>query len=296
MPTLDGFFIRDRLARIGAMPSLRVKIRFEKHPVLGQALGRRVDLRDFFLLLKGAQAPIQMRSNINRRLRRLALFSACAALSMICGLGPTPWAADENRPLQNGQVHRTILVLGDSLAAGFGLEPDQAFPALLQRKIDTSGLNCSVVNAGVSGDTTASGLRRIDWLLKRRVDVLLVELGGNDGLRGIVPEATKTNLQNIIHRTQQKYPDVKIVIAGMQMPPNMGADYVERFSRIFPELSKENKAVLIPFLLEGVGGRDELNLPDGIHPTAAGQEIVAENVWKVLKPLLSKAKPEESKQ
>lgn len=215
---------------------------------------------------------------------------------MICGLGPTPCSADENRPLHNGQAHRTILVLGDSLAAGFGLEPDQAFPALLQRKIDTSRLNCSVVNAGVSGDTTASGLRRIDWLLKRRVDVLLVELGGNDGLRGIVPEATKTNLQGIIHRTQQKYPDVKIVIAGMQMPPNMGADYVERFRRVFPELSKENKAVLIPFLLEGVGGRDELNLPDGIHPTAAGQEIVAENVWKVLKPLLSNAQREVSKQ
>jgi acyl-CoA thioesterase-1 len=131
-------------------------------------------------------------------------------------------------------------------------------------------------------------LRRIDWLLKRRVDVLVLELGGNDGLRGIPPAATRTNLQAIIDRTKQKYPQAQVVIAGMQMPPNMGDEYNEAFKKIFPELATANRAALIPFLLEGVGGKPELNLPDLIHPTAEGHRIVAENVWKILKPVLEK--------
>ena len=144
-----------------------------------------------------------------------------------------------------------------------------------------------IVNAGVSGDTSAGGLRRIDWLLKRRIDVLILELGGNDGLRGLTPDVTKSNLQAIIDRAKRHYPRVQIVVAGMQMPANMGADYVSRFRKIFPELASENEAALIPFLLDGVGGKPELNLPDQIHPTMEGQRIVAENVWTVLKPLLS---------
>lgn len=184
---------------------------------------------------------------------------------------------------------RTILILGDSLAAGAGLDPDEAFPALLQKKIDEASLKYDVVNAGVSGDTTAGGLRRIDWLLRRKIDVLILELGGNDGLRGIPPPSTLTNLQTIIDRTRAKYPDVKIVIAGMQMPPNMGEEYTIAFRQIFPDLAKRNNASLIPFLLEGVGGKPELNLPDQIHPNPEGHRIVAENVWKVLGPVLSPA-------
>jgi len=181
---------------------------------------------------------------------------------------------------------KTVLVLGDSLAAGNGVDPAEAFPALLQTKIDAAKLPFTVVNAGVSGDTTAGGLRRIDWLLKRRVDVLLLELGGNDGLRGIAPEATRTNLQAIIDKTRAKYPDAKVVVAGMQMPPNMGADYATKFRDIFPAVAKANGAALIPFLLEGVGGQPELNLPDQIHPTAKGHAVVAATVWKTLEPVL----------
>lgn len=186
------------------------------------------------------------------------------------------------------QTGPTILILGDSLAAGFGLDLSEAFPALLQKKIDDAGLKFSVVNAGISGDTSAGGLRRIEWLLKRRVDVLVLELGGNDGLRGIPVAATRTNLQAIIDRTKQKYPQAQIVIAGMQMPSNMGAEYTAAFAKVFPDLAKANKAALVPFLLEGVGGKPELNLPDMIHPTAEGQKLVAENVWKVLKVVLEK--------
>ena len=181
---------------------------------------------------------------------------------------------------------KTIVVLGDSLAAGLGLDRDQAFPALLQKKIAAAGLNYTVVNAGVSGDTSADGLSHIDWLLKRKIDLLILELGGNDGLRGIPPAVTKTNLQAIIDRLKQKHPGAQTVIAGMQMPPNMGEEYNAAFVRIFPELAQANRAALVPFLLEGVGGRREFNQPDRIHPTAEGHKIVAENIWKVLRPLL----------
>src|SRR5436190_9432373 len=168
---------------------------------------------------------------------------------------------------------RTVLILGDSLAAGYGVDLDEAFPALLQKKIDAAGLKYEVVNAGVSGDTTAGGLRRIDWLLRRKIDVLVLELGGNDGLRGISPATTRTNLQTIIDRTKAKYPEVKVVVAGMQMPPNMGQEYTAAFRTIFPEIAATNKAVLVPFLLEGVGGKPELNQPDQIHPNPEGHRI-----------------------
>jgi len=181
---------------------------------------------------------------------------------------------------------KTILVLGDSIAAGYGLDPDEAFPALIEEKVTAAGLNYKVVNAGVSGDTTAGGLRRINWLLKQSVDVIVIELGGNDGLRGIEPEETAKNLQGIIEKVRQKYPAAKIVIAGMQMPDNMGTEYVTKFRELFPRIAKENRAILVPFLLEGVGGKSELNQPDRIHPTAEGHRIIAETVWKVIKPLL----------
>lgn len=183
---------------------------------------------------------------------------------------------------------RTVLVLGDSIAAGFGLDGNEAFPALLQKKIEQAGWNFEVVNAGVSGDTSAGGLRRIDWVLKRKCDVLILELGGNDGLRGLPVEAMQQNLQAIIDRTRAKYSQVQILVAGMQMPPNLGADYARDFQEAFVRLAQKNKATLIPFLLEGVGGRADLNLPDRIHPTVEGHKIVAENVWKHLRPVLQK--------
>ena len=180
-----------------------------------------------------------------------------------------------SEPPPKGSELQTIVILGDSLAAGYGLDLSEAFPALLQKKVDEAGLKFSVVNAGLSGDTSSGGLRRIDWLLKRRVDVLVLELGGNDGLRGIPVAVTKTNLQGIINRTKQKYPQARVVVAGMQMPPNMGAEYNAAFEKIFPDLAKANDAALVPFLLEGVGGKPELNMPDMIHPTAEGQKVVA---------------------
>jgi acyl-CoA thioesterase-1 len=142
----------------------------------------------------------------------------------------------------------------------------------------------------VSGDTSAGGLRRINWYLRRRIDVLILELGGNDGLRGVPPAATRTNLQAIIDTAKKARPNMKIVIAGMRLPPNLGQDYTGAFEKIYPALARENRAALVPFLLEGVGGRPELNATDQIHPTAEGHQIVAENVWKILKPLLD-AKP-----
>lgn len=188
----------------------------------------------------------------------------------------------------NANTRKRILFFGNSLTAGFGLEPQQAFPALIQGKIDSLAWNFEAVNAGLSGETSAGGRSRILWLLQQPVDVLVLELGANDGLRGIDLRDTEANLQAIIDLTRAKYPEVQIVLAGMQVPPNLGQQYVEQFRALFPRLAERNGAALIPFLLEGVGGRPELNLPDGIHPTAAGHRMLAENVWRVLKPVLQK--------
>ena len=182
---------------------------------------------------------------------------------------------------------KRIVILGDSITAGYGLDPSEAYPALLQKKIDQENLPYSVSNAGVSGDTTAGGLRRIAWAMSKGADVLVIALGGNDGLRGISPEETKKNLLGIAEKARTKNPKIQILIAGMQMPDNMGPDFTVRFKAIFPEAAKESKSTLIPFLLEGIGGIEKFNQPDGIHPTAEGQEVVAENVWKVLRPTIS---------
>ena len=179
-----------------------------------------------------------------------------------------------------------ILFLGDSITAGHGLDLSQAYPALIQEKINARGWRFQTVNAGQSGDTSAGGLSRLDWLLKNRVEILILELGANDGLRGLPVETTGKNLQRIIDRTREKYPQAKVIIAGMKVPPNMGRAYGDRFEAMFADLAKQNGAPLIPFVLEGVGGERELNLADGIHPNAKGQEIVAANVWKVLEPVL----------
>lgn len=181
---------------------------------------------------------------------------------------------------------KTVVFFGDSLTAGFGVDPDESFPALIRQKIDAAGLPWRVVNAGLSGETTSGGLRRLDWILRQPVDILVLELGGNDGLRGIPPETSRVNLQAMIERTRAKYPGCVVVLAGMQMPPNMGADYQRAFAAIFPELAERHRTPFIPFLLEGVGGVPELNLADGIHPNPRGHQIVAETVWKTLEPLL----------
>ncbi len=185
------------------------------------------------------------------------------------------------------EPQRNLVVLGDSIAAGYGVEADEAFPSILQEKIDAAHLKYHVINAGVSGDTTAGGLRRISWVLKRPVDVLVIELGGNDGLRGINPEETEKNLQSIIEKTKAQNGSAQIVVAGMQMPASMGADFAKKYREVFAEVARKNNAPLIPFLLAGVGGRPDLNQSDRIHPTAQGHRIVAENVWKVIEPLLA---------
>ena len=184
------------------------------------------------------------------------------------------------------QTTKNILFFGDSITAGFGVDPDKAFPKLIQDRIDKLGWDYKVTNGGVSGETSAGGLRRIDWVLGRKYDVMILELGGNDGLRGIDLASTRDNLQQIVEKAQTKYPNMVIIIAGMQVPPNLGVDYTKDFASIFPELASKNNLDIIPFILENVGGIKELNQPDGIHPTVEGHKIVAKTVWEKIKPIL----------
>jgi acyl-CoA thioesterase-1 len=181
-----------------------------------------------------------------------------------------------------------IVAFGDSLTAGYGLNPDDSFTALLQRKLDENGYRYRVVNAGVSGDTSAGGLRRIDWSLEGDVKFLILELGGNDGLRGLPIAEMKKNLAQTIERAQAR--GVTVILAGMEAPPNMGVEYTREFRQAFRDLAKQYETPLIPFFLEGVGGRAEYNQPDGIHPNAEGEKVMTENVWRVLEPALSKEK------
>lgn len=181
---------------------------------------------------------------------------------------------------------KTILFFGNSLTAGYGLEPDQAFPALIQERIDSLNLPYKVINAGVSGETTAGGKGRIDWLLKQPVDVFVLELGANDGLRGIKTEETYSNLKAIIEKVRSKNPEVEILLAGMQIPPSMGQKYTQDFREVYTRLAEEEQVELIPFLLEGVAGNRDLNQGDGIHPTVEGQKILADNVWAILEQVI----------
>ena len=181
---------------------------------------------------------------------------------------------------------KTILFFGNSLTAGMGLDPQEAFPALIQDRIDSLGYLYTVINSGLSGETTASGKNRLDWVLKQQVDVFVLELGANDGLRGIPLSETRRNLQDIIDRVKGKNADTVIILAGMMIPPNIGLDYSKEFQSIFPTLADENDVLLIPFILQDVAGNPELNQRDGIHPTIEGQKIVANNVWLVLNEVL----------
>lgn len=218
-----------------------------------------------------------------RPLRLLALTLLAFALTTLprgFSAGPTPARSAEPR---------TIVFFGDSLTAGYGLEEPaaEAYPALIRKKIDAAGLPWRVVNAGLSGETTSGGARRIDWILRQPIDVFVLALGGNDGLRGIEPAISRASLQRIMDRVREKNPAAQIVLAGMMMPPSLGADYVHEFAAMYPALAKKNSAGLIPFLLAGVAGDPALNQPDQIHPTAQGQAVVAETVWKAIQPLLT---------
>jgi len=212
----------------------------------------------------------------------IMLFSSCSD-------NKKPTASDQNNIPKESTTNikkKTIVFYGNSLTAGFGVSPSEAFPAIIQKKIDSLGLPYNVVNAGVSGETSSGGKTRIDWILREPVDIFILELGANDGLRGTPLSETKKNLQDIIDKVKEKYPGSKLVFAGMEIPPNMGQEYTTEFRNIYSDLAAKNKMTLIPFLLEGVGGEPELNQADGIHPTAEGHIIVAENVWKELQKLL----------
>jgi acyl-CoA thioesterase I len=189
---------------------------------------------------------------------------------------------------QAATTPKVILFYGDSLTAGYGLSPEEAFPALVEKKLNKADKKVKVVNAGLSGETTAGGLSRIDWVLRQPVDIFVLELGGNDGLRGLPVDQSRKNLQGIIDKVKAKYPDCKIVMAGMMVPPNMGKEYTEAFKRVYPDLAAKNKATLIPFILDGVGGIEKLNQADGIHPNAEGHQIIANKILPVFEKLLTK--------
>jgi acyl-CoA thioesterase I len=192
----------------------------------------------------------------------------------------------KNIPKETTNTKKNIVFFGNSLTAAYGLTMSEGFPALIQQKIDSLQLDFNCVNAGLSGETTVDGKNRVDWILQQPVHVFVLELGGNDALRGLPVEQSKTNLQAIVDKVKAKYPACKIMISGMLAPPNLGAQYTNAFKKMYVDIAKSSNVALLPFLLEGVGGNPKLNQTDGIHPTAAGQKIVAENIWKVLLPLL----------
>ncbi len=180
---------------------------------------------------------------------------------------------------------KTILVLGDSLSAGFGLKSSEAYPALLAKKLRAAELNFQVTNASQTGGTTEGGLERLPAHLKRKIDIFILELGINDAFRGVPVDQIENNLQQMIDKVKVRNPDVRVLIAGMQLPNYAADDYVSAFGKMFAELAAKNGGSLVPYLLDGVGGDPSLNLPDGIHPNAAGQKILAENVWRILEPV-----------
>ena len=228
-------------------------------------------------------------------MRKLQLFYALLGFIFFASCGETTKKEEINGVEevvedqdQKSDESGAILFFGTSLTAGMGLDPNDAYPGVIQEKLDSLDLPYQVVNAGLSGETTASGRNRIGWVLNQQVDIFVLELGANDGLRGIPLDETRKNLQAIIDTIRSKNAETKIILAGMQIPPNLGQEYTSEFRNIFPELAKKNNIRLIPFLLENVAGNPELNQQDGIHPTAKGQKILAENVWEVLEPEVKK--------
>lgn len=226
-----------------------------------------------------------MQAKYSLTLGLVSLLTACG------GDREKPSAAGEVRlpgaAVESPAEHPTILVIGTSLTAGYGLTPDVAWPAVLQRKVDSAGLDYRVVNAGVSGETSAGAIRRTDWLLEReRPAVLILETGGNDGLRGIEPDSMRANIRAVMDKAKRLSPPPALVLFAMEAPPNLGDDYTTRFRSVFSDVARETGATLVPFFLDGVAGVDSLNLPDGIHPTPRGHELAAENAWRTLEPVL----------
>ena len=215
------------------------------------------------------------------------MIGVLAGLSGCEGAGEEPRAAPV--AAAPGAERPAVLFVGTSLTAGYGVAPEEAYPALLQDKIDSAGLNYRVVNAGVSGQTSAGARSSIDWLLRQPVSVLVVETGANDGLRGLPPDSLRANIQAILDRARELRPAPRLVLIGMRTPPNYGQSYSRQFEAVYPQIAKANDAELVPFLLEGVGGVAALNQPDGVHPTVQGQQRMAETVWRVLEPVLREA-------
>lgn len=228
-------------------------------------------------------------------MRKYLYLAVLACLAISCDQAGDKQSASSQESSPSATEETTeerpvILFYGNSITAGYGLDMSEAFPALIQERLDSLNYDYKVINAGLSGETSAGGLSRIDWVLKTPVDIFVLELGGNDGLRGISLDETEKNLSAILEKVKASNPQVKIIVAGMQIPPNMGQEYTDRFKSIFPALAQQHNTQHIPFILEGVGGIPELNLPDGIHPTPEGHKIVAENVWTVLEPIIAENK------
>ena len=220
----------------------------------------------------------------------LTHFSICfiiflAAWATSCSTPSEKKEVKEGEQTAESPTKKTILFFGNSLTAGYGIDPEESFAGRIQTRLDSLEKDYRVINGGLSGETTAGGLSRLDWFLEEEPHLFVLELGGNDGLRGIALTETKKNLLAIVDKVRAKYPNTKIILAGMQIPPNMGQEYTEEFKGIFPAVAKEKNIELIPFLLESVAGNPELNLPDGIHPTAEGHRLVMETLW----PYISKA-------
>jgi acyl-CoA thioesterase-1 len=220
--------------------------------------------------------------------RPLSVF--LSILVILAGCGTSSESKKQNptdiKKTKVNTAQKTILFFGNSLTAGYGIEQEDSFAGLTQARLDSLQIAYRVINGGLSGETTAGGLSRLDWFLEDEPTIFVLELGGNDGLRGILPGESKKNLMAIIEKVKAKYPETKIILAGMQIPPNMGQEYTDEFKKIYPQIATEKNVTLIPFLLEGVAGNPDLNLPDGIHPTESGHKIVFETIWIYLKNLI----------
>lgn len=246
------------------------------------------------LKLKNRQLILNFNDSLMKIFLKFCYFSFLLII-LSCGSDTSKKEKTTEKPpiesesnIKEKSATKTILFFGNSLTAGFGLgDVNDAFPAIIQTKIDSLSLAYTVINSGLSGETTASGKNRINWVLNQKVDVFILELGANDGLRGVPLKETRKNLQIIIDAVLEKNATTKIILAGMQLPPNMGQDYITEFKTIFPELAKINELYLIPFLLKDVGGIPTLNQADGIHPTVEGQKILAKNVWAILEPIIN---------
>lgn len=246
------------------------------------------------LKLKNRQLILNFNDSLMKIFLKFCYFSFLLII-LSCGSDTSKKEKTTEKPpiesesnIKEKSATKTILFFGNSLTAGFGLDDvNDAFPAIIQTIIDSLSLGYTVINSGLSGETTASGKNRINWVLNQKVDVFILELGANDGLRGVPLKETRKNLQIIIDAVLEKNATTKIILAGMQLPPNMGQDYITEFKTIFPELAKINELYLIPFLLKDVGGIPTLNQADGIHPTVEGQKILAKNVWAILEPIIN---------